>query len=142
MRTSKDYEVIFQNKIDFAEPEDAKVKIAAAEDKKIFNTFESFKIYVERNSGTRFAIIVILFIVFLSMVTTLTQIILNSWAISLNNRSNFFLYLQLGLNGLKVVITLLLAKVLMASRLFQSIHDDMIRTLMFSPLSYFENTPS
>ena len=95
-----------------------------------------------RNSGTRFAVIIVLFIVFLSIVTTMTQIILNSWAISLNNRSNFFLFLQLGLNALKVVITLSLAKVLMSSRLFQSTHDDMVKSLLFSPLGYFENTPS
>ena len=142
LRSTKDYEVIFKNQVEFADPDDAKVKIASAEDRRVFNTFDSFKIYVKRNSGTRFAIIILLFIVFLSCVTTLTQIILNSWAISLNNRSNFFLYLQLGLNAMKVIITLILAKVLMASRLFQSIHDDMVRSLMFSPLSYFENTPS
>ena len=142
LRTTKDYEVIFKNKINYAEAEDAKVKIASADVQESFNTFDSFKIYVARNSGTKFAIIVVLFIVFLSLVTTMTQIILNSWAISLNNRSNFFLFLQLGLNGLKVVITLALAKVLMASRLFQSTHDDMVKSLLFSPLGYFENTPS
>ena len=142
MRSTKDYEIVFKNQVEFAEPEDAKVRIAQTEEKESISTFDSFKIYVKRNSGTRFAVIVVLFIVFLSIVTTMTQIILNSWAISLNNRSNLFLFLQLGLNALKVVITLALAKVLMASRLFQSTHDDMVKSLLFSPLSYFENTPS
>ena len=142
LRTTKDYEVIFQNKVDFAEPEDAKVKIAQAEVVEHFNTFDSFKIYIKRNSGTRFSVTIILFIVFLSMVTTYTNINLNQWAASGGNRSNIYLYIQLGLNALKVVITLMLAKILMESKLFQSTHDDMIKSLLFSPLSYFEKTPS
>jgi hypothetical protein len=129
--------LVFQNQIDFAEPEDAKVRIAQTEEKESYSTMDSFKIYIKRNSGTRFAVIIVLFIVFLSIVTTMTLIILNSWAISLNNRSNLFLFLQLGLNILKAVITLILAKVLMASKMFQSIHDDMVKSLLFSPLGYF-----
>ena len=81
---------------------------------------DSFKIYIKRNNGTRFTVVIVLFIVFLSIVTTLTQIILNSWALHPHHRSNLFLYLQMFLNILKAIITLLLAKVLMASRLFQS----------------------
>ena len=90
-----------------------------------------------RNSGTRFAVIVVLFIIFLSVVTAITQIILNTWSVSINNRSSYFVFLQLGLNALKVIITLALAKVLMSSRLFQSTHDDMVKSLLFSPLGYF-----
>jgi ABC-type bacteriocin/lantibiotic exporter with double-glycine peptidase domain len=87
-------------------------------------------------------VVICLFIGFLSVVTTYTQINLNTWANSTKARSNIYLYIQLGLNALKVVITLALAKILMESRLFQSTHDDMIRSLLFSPLSYFEKTPS
>ena len=46
------------------------------------------------------------------------------------------------LNGLKVIVVLLLAAVLHYSKLFQSIHDDAIRSLLFSPLNYFEKNPS
>lgn len=142
MRTTKDYDTIFRTRVDFADPEDAKVIIAQAETTIQFNTMDSFKIYIKRNSGTRFTVVIVLFIVFLSIVTSLTQIVLNSWALHPHHRSNIFLYIQIGLNILKAVITLMLAKVLMASRLFQSVHDDMIRSLLFSPLSYFEKTPS
>jgi len=103
---------------------------------------DSFKIYIKRNNGAPFAAVIILFIVFLSYVTFLTQLILNSWALHPHHRSNFYLYLQMALNIIKGLITLLLAKVLMASRLFQSVHDDMIKSLLFSPLGYFEKTPS
>lgn len=84
----------------------------------------------------------IIFILVLSAVTTNTQINLNRWALSAETRNNSYLYIQLLLNGCKVVITLVLAWVLHRSRLFQSIHDDMIRSLLFSPLSYFEKVPS
>lgn len=84
----------------------------------------------------------IIFILVLSAVTTNTQINLNRWALSAEARNNSYLYIQLLLNGCKVVITLVLAWVLHRSRLFQSIHDDMIRSLLFSPLSYFEKVPS
>lgn len=103
---------------------------------------DSFEIYIRRNSGRRFKFIIILFIVFLSMVTTYTNINLNQWALSGGKRSNIYLYIQLGLNAVKVVITLMLAKILMESKLFQSTHDDMIKSLLFSPLGYFEKTPS
>ncbi|MCB0368411.1 MAG: hypothetical protein KDD45_02980 [Bdellovibrionales bacterium] len=83
-----------------------------------------------------------MFVILLAFVTTLTQIILNYWALSTDNRAAIYFILQMGLNGMKGVITLGLAKVLMDSRLFQSIHDDMVLSLMFSPLSYFEKTPS
>lgn len=84
----------------------------------------------------------IIFILVLSAVTTNTQINLNRWALSPEAKNNAYLYIQLLLNGCKVVITLVLAWVLHRSRLFQSIHDDMIRSLLFSPLSYFEKVPS
>lgn len=142
LRATKDYDTIFKTRVDFADPEDAKVMVAQADTTEHFNTMDSFKIYVRRNGGTRFTIAIVLFIVFLSIVTTLTQIILNSWALHPHHRNNVFLYIQMGLNILKALITLLLAKVLMASNLFQSIHDDMVRSLLFSPLGYFEKTPS
>lgn len=79
----------------------------------------------------------ILFILVLSAITTNTQINLNKWALSPEARDNIYLYIQLILNGLKIVITLCLAWVLLVSRMFQSIHDDMVKSLLFSPLSYF-----
>ena len=84
----------------------------------------------------------ILFVIAISAITTNTQLRLNQWALSSTAGDSFFLYIQLILNGLKVVITLILAWVLLVSRLFQSIHDDMVRSLLFSPLSYFERVPT
>ena len=113
LKKIEDYDVIFRNVVEFADPDEAKVKIAAAEVIEDFNPLESFGIYIERNSGTPFAVTIILFVSLLSCVTTYTQINLNSWATSNNATSNYYVFIQLGLNGLKVIITLALAKILL-----------------------------
>jgi ABC-type multidrug transport system fused ATPase/permease subunit len=83
-----------------------------------------------------------LFIFVISAIVAYTQIMLNKWALSPNAKSNIYFYIQLLLNVVKFVLALLMTWVMHVSRIYQSLHDDMIRSLLFSPLSYFEKTPS
>lgn len=136
LRSTKDFESVLSTTLKFAETEKLTKKIEEAEEESV-SLWDSFKVYIRRNSGTPFAIIMVIFIFVLSGITTNTQINLNRWALSPEAKDNFYVYLQLILNGLKVVITLLLAGFLHYSRFFQSIHDDAIKSLLFCPLSYY-----
>ena len=86
--------------------------------------------------------IITLFVLVIGFLSTYSQLNLNSWSYSSDSTENNYLYTSLIINTVKVLLNLLLARVLYVSRLFQSIHDDMIKNLLFSPYSYFENVPS
>ena len=83
-----------------------------------------------------------LFVLLIGSISTFSQVNLNNWSNSTNSTENNYLYFSLIINTVKIILTLLLARVLYVSRLFQSLHDDMIKNLLFSPYSYFENVPS
>jgi hypothetical protein len=82
-----------------------------------------------------------MFLILISGICTYSQVAQNWWALSPSAKENSYFYVQLILNGIKVVISFWLTKVLCVSTLYQYIHDDAIKGLLFSPMSYFQNTP-
>ena len=87
-------------------------------------------------------VVISLFVLIIGSLSTYSQVNLNKWSYSSSSNEDIFLYISLALNTVKICLTLLLARVLYFSKLFQSIHDDMIKNLLFSPYSYFETVPS
>lgn len=63
------------------------------------------------------------------------------WSFSKEQRSDKFIFFLLGINFVQAIFTYLLSMILYTSKMFQSLHDDMVKGLLFSPFSYFENVP-
>ena len=83
-----------------------------------------------------------MFLLLLSAVTAYSLVEQNAWAMSLEVQSDYYVWVQVLANVSKIVLTVGIAIVFHVSKLYQSIHDDMIRNLLFSPYSYFERVPS
>lgn len=75
------------------------------------------------------------------MLTSYTQIWFNIWAFSPEYKSDRFTFILIGINIVRALLSLLMFSTLYASSIFQTIHDDMIRSLLFAPYRYFEDTP-
>jgi len=78
-----------------------------------------------------------MFVLVIGCLSTYSQINLNNWSYSNEAKGNGYLFISLAINSIKITLNLFLAYILYVSKLFQSIHDDMIRSLLFSPYSYF-----
>jgi ATP-binding cassette subfamily C (CFTR/MRP) protein 1 len=53
-------------------------------------------------------------------------------------RENIYFYIQISINLGIIGLTILLGFNLYLSKMFQTLHDDMVRSLLFSPLSLYE----
>lgn len=66
--------------LQFADPDEIAIKKDDVDEE--VGIGESFRFYVIRNSGCIFAVIMVIFVMVLSAITTNTQINLNNWGIS------------------------------------------------------------
>lgn len=104
-------------------------------------TYDSFKLYIKRNSGCYFIVVTIFFITVIGLLTSYTQVWFNIWAFAPEYKSDKFTFILIGINIVRALLSLLMFSTLYASSIFQTIHDDMIRSLLFAPYRYFEETP-
>lgn len=141
LRKTSDFETVLSSTIEFRDAEEVKKRVKETEEESM-GIWDSFKVYVRRNSGVFFGILTFLFVFMISAITANAQVNINRWALSPESKNNSYLYIQLMLNGAKVIVVMMMAVVLHYSKLFQSIHDDIIKSLLFAPLSYFERVPA
>ena len=67
-----------------------------------------------------------------------SQINLNKWAMSPVAQENIFFYIQILINVGLIGLTILLGFNLYLSKMYQTLHDDMIKSLLFAPLGFYE----
>ncbi len=83
----------------------------------------------------------ITFLLVITAINTYSQIAQNSWVVSPQAKDNSYFYIQLLINFAKIILALWVTRVLFLSKLYQSIHDDAIKGLLFSSFNYFQNNP-
>jgi hypothetical protein len=99
--------------------------------------WEHLKSYLKRNGGCLFTFVSLSYTIMIAVICSLASIYLNYWA-QVDDQNSFiygFVYLFSAI--LIGLISLGMAKAMHVSTIFMTLHDDMVRSLLYAPLNYF-----
>jgi len=103
----------------------------------MISEYTAFKQYIELNGGCHFTGISIAYVVLLAISTAMGFIWLNFWSCAVDEHDNYFVYIFLLITIVCTTLLIMMAQILHQSKIFTTVHSDMIRSLLYAPLSYF-----
>ena len=107
----------------------------------VIGTGESLSIYIERNSGCFFAVVMGIFTILIAFLMNFSKLWLNIWSVSLQQKDDYFIFVLVGISLIQGLFLMLMSMTLYKSKIFELLHNDMVRSLLFAPYAYFQNTP-
>lgn len=84
-----------------------------------------------------FAVIICILTIIIAFVTNFNRLWLNVWSLSSQQSDNFFIFVLVGISVVQSLFILLLSIALYRSKMFILLHNDMAKSVLFAPYSYF-----
>ncbi len=84
----------------------------------VIGASESLRLYIQRNSGYMFAIIMGIFTIVIAFLMNFGKLWMNIWSLSLEQKNNFFIFVLVGISLVQSLFVMLMSMTLYKSKIF------------------------